>query len=130
MQRVFDELDMNGYADSRCEKLSTGQRQRVSIARTIVHSPPVLIFDEPTNGLDILASSAIVKFIRKCRDEGRTVIFSTHILSEAEAICDRIGVVHMGKLMAEGSMAQLRERTGKTNLHDVFLTIIGHAEAD
>ncbi len=128
IKTIFDELDMNDFAEARCEKLSTGQKQRVSIARTIIHEPPVLIFDEPTNGLDILASRTIVRFIRRCRDEGRTVIFSTHILSEVEALCDRIGVVHNGKLVTEGTIEELRKQTGKITLQDVFLSVIGETE--
>ncbi len=125
LERIFDALEITGYADTRCDKLSTGQRQRVSIARTIIHEPPVLIFDEPTNGLDILASRGIVEFIRRCRDEGRTVIFSTHILSEVESLCDRIGVVYKGKLITEGTMDDLRRQTNRSTLHDIFLSLIG-----
>ena len=127
VERIFAALEITDYADGRCDKLSTGQRQRVSIARTIIHEPPVLIFDEPTNGLDILASRSIIDFIRLCRDEGRTVIFSTHILSEVESLCDRIGVVAHGKLVTEGTMDDLRRQTGHTTLHDVFLSLIGEA---
>jgi sodium transport system ATP-binding protein len=125
IRTVFGDLEIDEFADSRCDKLSTGQRQRVSIARTILHEPPVLIFDEPTNGLDILASRTIVRFIRRCRDEGRTVIFSTHILSEVESLCDRIGVVYHGKLVGEGTMFDLRAQTGKQTLEEVFLNMIG-----
>ena len=127
LKRIFDALEITDYADGRCDKLSTGQRQRVSIARTIIHEPPVLIFDEPTNGLDILASRSIVDFIRLCRDEGRTVIFSTHILSEVESLCDKIGVVTQGKLVTEGTLDDLRRQTGQATLHDIFLSLIGNA---
>ena len=125
IRRIFADLEIDEFADSRCDKLSTGQKQRVSIARTIIHEPSVLIFDEPTNGLDILASRTIMDFIRRCRDEGRTVIFSTHILSEVESLCDRIGVVYQGRLVGEGAMSELRARTGKETLEDVFLCMIG-----
>ncbi len=125
---IFTRLDMNEFADSRCDKLSTGQKQRVSIARTIIHRPPVLIFDEPTNGLDVVAARTITRFIRQCGDEGRTVIFSTHIMSEVEALCDRIGVIYKGKLVAIGTLDELRVRTGKQALEHVFLSLIGEEE--
>lgn len=125
IQKIFTDLDMLEFADRRCDRLSSGQRQRVSIARAIVHSPPVMIFDEPTNGLDVITSRTIMDFIHKCRDEGRTVIFSTHIMSEAERICDRIGVIHNGRMMALGTLPALRETTGETALELVFLHLIG-----
>jgi sodium transport system ATP-binding protein len=125
MERLFDELDINEFADRRCDKLSTGQKQRVSIARTILHEPPVLFFDEPTNGLDVLASRAIVRFIRRCRDEGRTVVFSTHIMSEVEALCDRIAVIYQGRVAAVGTLDELRAQTGEQLFERVFLRVIG-----
>jgi sodium transport system ATP-binding protein len=125
IETIFTELDMNEFADTRCDKLSTGQKQRVSIARTIIHLPPVLIFDEPTNGLDIVAARTITRFIRRCRDEGRTVIFSTHIMSEVEALCDRIVVIYSGKIVAIGTLEELRQQTGEQTLENVFLELIG-----
>ncbi len=125
IQQIFTELDMHEFADARCDKLSTGQKQRVSIARTIIHQPPVLFFDEPTSGLDIITARTIIKFIRRCRDEGRTVIFSTHIMSEVEALCDRIAIVYKGKLAALGTLAELREQTGQQAFENVFLSLIG-----
>lgn len=122
---LFDALDMHEFADRRCDKLSTGQKQRTSIARAILHNPPVLFFDEPTSGLDIMAARTVVRFIRRCRDEGRTVIFSTHIMSEVEALCDRIAVIYQGKVAAVGTLAELRERTGETAFENVFLRLIG-----
>ena len=93
---------MRDFADGRCEALSTGQRQKVSIARAVLHDPPVLILDEPTTGLDVLASSAMIEFIESRRAAGTCVLFSTHVLSEAERLCDRIGVLHDGRLLAVG----------------------------
>ena len=127
-EALFAELDIHDFADSRCDKLSTGQKQRVSIARAILHCPPVLFFDEPTNGLDILSARTITRFIRRCRDEGRTVVFSTHIMSEVEALCDRIAIVYAGKIAAIGTLEELRQQTGKQAFEHVFLKLIGEDE--
>jgi sodium transport system ATP-binding protein len=125
VDHLFEALDMNSFRGRRCEKLSTGMKQKVSIARTLVHDPSVMIFDEPTVGLDVMAARAIVSFIRQCRDRGKTVIFSTHVMSEAEKLCDRIGIIHDGKLLAEGTLAELRSRSGLTDLEDIFVSIVG-----
>lgn len=125
IEEIFSELDINSFADSRCDKLSTGQKQRVSIARTILHCPPVLFFDEPTNGLDILSARTITRFIRRCRDAGQTVVFSTHIMSEVEALCDRIAIVYAGKIAAIGTLEELRQQTRKQAFEHVFLSLIG-----
>lgn len=125
IEEIFTELDILPFADSRCDKLSTGQKQRVSIARTILHRPPVLFFDEPTNGLDIISARTITRFIRRCRDAGQTVVFSTHIMSEVEALCDRIAIVYAGKIAAIGTLEELRQQTGKQAFEHVFLSLIG-----
>src|SRR4029077_9323898 len=106
-EKIFDRLGVEGFRDRRCDKLSTGMKQKVSIARTLVHDPAVMIFDEPTLGLDVMTSRAIVGFIRDCRTRGKTVIFSTHVMSEAEKLCDTIGIIHRGRLVAEGTLEQL-----------------------
>src|SRR5437773_8656084 len=116
---------MNEFANSRCDKLSTGQKQRVSIARTILHRPQVLFFDEPTNVLDVITARTITRFIRRCRDEGRTVVFSTHIMSEVEALCERIAIIYKGKIAAIGTLTELRAQSGKQALEEVFLNLIG-----
>jgi sodium transport system ATP-binding protein len=118
---LFTLLKVNEFAERRCDQLSTGMKQRVSIARTIVHDPPVVIFDEPTVGLDVMAARTIVQFIRDCRRQGKTVIFSTHVMSEAQKLCDTIGIIHHGRLLAEGSLAELRQRTGRLELEDIFV---------
>lgn len=125
---IFTELDMHEFADGRCDKLSTGQKQRVSIARTIIHQPPVLFFDEPTNGLDVITARTIIRFIRRCRNEGRTVVFSTHIMSEVEALCDRIAIIYKGHVAAIGTLEELRARTGKQAFEHVFLNLVGEDE--
>ena len=109
LDALFPALEMNEFRDRRCDKLSTGMKQKVSIARTLVHDPPVMIFDEPTHGLDVLAARAVVGFIRECRARGKTVIFSTHVMSEMEKLCDTIAIIHQGRIMAEGRLAELRE---------------------
>lgn len=128
VEAIFGELEMHEFARGRCDKLSTGQKQRVSIARAIVHSPPVMIFDEPTTGLDVMTSRTIMRFIGKCRADGRTVIFSTHIMSEAERLCDEIAVVHRGRIVAQGTLEALRAQTGRSGLESVFLELVGEPE--
>jgi len=121
---IFNRLDMNSFRDRRCDKLSTGMKQKTSIARTLVHDPPVMIFDEPTLGLDIMTARTITAFIRECRDRGKTVIFSTHIMSEVEKLCDVIGIIHDGKLLTEGTLAELRQRHGEHDLEEIFVKIV------
>ena len=121
---LFDRLDMNDFRDRRCDQLSTGMKQKTSIARTLVHDPPVMIFDEPTLGLDIMTARTITAFIRECRDLGKTVIFSTHIMSEVEKLCDVIGIIHDGKLLTEGTLTQLRNKYGERDLEEVFLEVV------
>lgn len=121
---LFALLGISDFADRRCDKLSTGMKQKVSIARTLVHDPPVMIFDEPTVGLDVMAARTIVGFIRDCRDRGKTVIFSTHVMSEAEKLCDTIGIIHNGKLLAEGTLSELRARSGLEDLEEIFVRMV------
>jgi sodium transport system ATP-binding protein len=124
IRSVADELGMNDFLDRRCDKLSTGMKQKTSIARMLVHDPQVMIFDEPTLGLDVIASRAIVQFVRQCRDRGKTVIYSTHVMSEAEKLCDVIGIIHGGKLRAEGTLAEIQARTGESGLEESFVKIV------
>ena len=121
--RLFDRLEMRAFEDRRCDKLSTGQKQRVSIARTLIHDPPVMIFDEPTTGLDVMTARSILAFVRECRAAGKAVLYSTHIMHEAEKLCDRVGVIHGGRLLAEGGPADLK-REGE-DLEDAFVRIVG-----
>ena len=124
VNNIFDRLDMNGFRDRRCDKLSTGMKQKTSIARTLVHDPPVMIFDEPTLGLDIMTARTITAFIRECRGLGKTVIFSTHIMSEVEKLCDVIGIIQNGRLLAEGTLAQLREKYQEQELEEIFVKVV------
>jgi sodium transport system ATP-binding protein len=124
IDELSNTLGITEFAGVRCEKLSTGMKQRVSIARSVVHDPPVMIFDEPTSGLDVMAARSIVQFIRQCREQGKTVIFSSHIMSEVEKLCDRIGIIHNGKLLREGSLAELRAQSGLTDLEEIFVRTV------
>jgi sodium transport system ATP-binding protein len=124
LDTIFDRLDMNTFRDRRCDKLSTGMKQKTSIARTLVHDPPVMIFDEPTLGLDIMTARTITAFIRECRDAGKTVIFSTHIMSEVEKLCDTIGIIQSGKLLTEGPLTELRATHGEHDLEEIFVKVV------
>src|SRR5436190_9120602 len=121
---IFDRLDMNGFRDRRCDKLSTGMKQKTSIARTLVHDPPVMNFDEPTVGLDVMTARTITAFIKECRDRGKTVIFSTHVMSEVEKLCDIVGIIQSGKLLTEGTLTQLREKHGEQDLEEIFVKVV------
>jgi sodium transport system ATP-binding protein len=127
IDELFELLDIAKFAGVRCDKLSTGMKQKVSIARTLVHDPPVMVFDEPTLGLDVMSARAIVQFIRSCRDRGKTVIFSSHVMSEVEKLCDVIGILHGGRLLCEGSLRDLREKTGLSDLEDIFVRTVESA---
>jgi sodium transport system ATP-binding protein len=120
-------LGIGDFADLRCGALSTGQKQRVNIARALVADPPILIMDEPTLGLDVLSNRIILEYIKRERDGGKTIILSTHYLDEAEDMCDQIGLLHEGKLVAEGDLASLRALAGEERLSNIFLALI-HAD--
>jgi sodium transport system ATP-binding protein len=124
IREVFSTLAMGEFEDRRCDKLSSGMKQKVSIARTLVHDPPVMIFDEPTVGLDVMTARTIVQFIRDCRQQGKTVIVSTHVMSEAEKLCDRIGIIDRGRLLVDGTLAELRTQYGVTDLEDIFVRVV------
>lgn len=120
-EELIARFGLSGYADARVDKLSTGMKQKVSIARTVAHDPPVLIFDEPTVALDVLNAIEVRKVIGELRTAGKAILFSTHIMSEAEKLCDRIGILHAGALLAEGSLAELQRATGLRYLEDIFV---------
>jgi sodium transport system ATP-binding protein len=121
----LDELDMTDYADRPCGTLSSGQKQRANVARAFLHDPPLLILDEPTNALDVVSGQFIVRAIREARDAGRAVLFSTHIMGEAEYLCDRIVLIHQGRVVDAGTLAELLVRSGQRNLTDAFLHYAG-----
>jgi sodium transport system ATP-binding protein len=124
MDFVFRKLQLDEFGDRLCDKLSTGQKQRVNIARTILHDPPVLFFDEPTAGLDVVMSQSVMEFIEEARDSGKTVIFSTHIMSEVERLCDDVAVIHDGLLKGHGSVQNLKDQTGEASLERAFLKLV------
>ena len=123
-ENIFQRLDMNSFRDTRCDKLSTGMKQKTSIARTLIHDPQVMIFDEPTSGLDVMTARTIIDFIRECRQRGKTVIFSTHVMSEVEKLCDVVGIIQSGKLLAEGSLQELRDRYHQQDLEEIFVEVV------
>lgn len=124
-RRLADELEMHEFLDRRCDKFSTGMKQKTSIARTLIHDPPVMIFDEPTLGLDVMAARTIVRFVHDCRARGKAVIYSTHVMSEVERLCDVIGILHDGRLLAEGTLPELRARAGEADLEEIFVQTVG-----
>lgn len=113
-------FDLGQLLDRRCALLSTGQRQRVTLARALIHAPPVMLLDEPTRGLDVLGSQVVIDYVRRLRDEGKAVIVSTHRLDEAERLCDRFGLLHQGRLRQEGTLGELQAATGCRTLVDMF----------
>jgi sodium transport system ATP-binding protein len=130
IESLAHELELLDFLDRRTEKLSTGQRQRTAIARAIVHDPPVLVLDEPTSSLDVVSARFILDRLRAEAANNKAVLFSTHHLSEAELICDRIGVLHQGQLLAEGTAEALRSRTNTQSLTEAFLALIAAASRE
>jgi len=124
IKEMADLLDMNEFLDKKIGFLSSGMKQKVSIVRSIIHDPPVMIFDEPTAGLDILTARNIVSFIRDCKQRGKCVLFSTHIMREAERLADRIVMIHKGKILADGTLEDLRNISSQTDLDDIFVYYI------
>jgi ABC-2 type transport system ATP-binding protein/sodium transport system ATP-binding protein len=116
-------LGLVDLLDRRCATLSTGQKQRVNLARALIHRPPVLLLDEPTLGLDVIGSQVVTEYIAHLRVEGKSVLLTTHHLDEAERLCDRFGLLHHGRLVSEGTLAELRERTQCRTLVEMFLQL-------
>jgi len=121
---LIERLGITKYAAQRCDALSTGMAQKVSIARAIVHNPPVLILDEPTSGLDVLVSQTVLEFVEEARDGGACILYSTHVMSEAERLCNRIGILHEGRLLAEGSLDEFKQRSGQPDLEGAFVHFV------
>lgn len=118
---LIDRFGIASYARARVDKLSTGMKQKVSIARTVAHDPPLLIFDEPTVGLDVLNALEMQDIIKEFRGQGKAILFSTHIMSEAEKLCDRIAIIHGGRILACDTLDNLRQATEKRYLEDIFV---------
>ncbi len=129
---LIERFGITEFAGARIDKLSSGMKQKVSIARTMAHDPPVLIFDEPTVGLDVLNALELQQVIQELRDEGKTIVFSTHVMSEAERLCDRIAILHQGRILACDALDGLRAATGCHYLEDVFVHYVrgGEPEVD
>ncbi len=122
--RLLYRFGIDDYRNQRCDALSTGMGQKVSIARAIVHDPPVLILDEPTAGLDVLVSQTLLEFVEEAKDHGTCLIYSTHIMSEAERLCDRVGILHEGRLLAEGTPEELKEQSAERYLESAFIHFV------
>jgi sodium transport system ATP-binding protein len=126
---IFETLSMGSLADRRVGTFSTGEKQKLSLARSILHDPPVLILDEPTFGLDVMSARTVVETIGLFREQGRTIVLSTHIMRVAEKLCDRIGILYRGRLHALGTQDELTERFGGTDLEEVFFAAVEPEEA-
>jgi len=124
METVFQRLQMNEIRDLLGSKMSTGMKQKVSIARALVHDPPVLVFDEATVGLDVLVARALLKTVAELRGQGKCIVFSTHIMREAERLCDRIAIMHRGHILSEGTLPELLETHGENDLEELFFRLI------
>ncbi|MBB6480656.1 ABC transporter ATP-binding protein [Spirochaeta isovalerica] len=125
---LADHLEMEDFLDKPVDKLSTGMKQKISIAISQIHDPLVILFDEPTSGLDIMASRIVLDYIKQCRSEGKTIILCTHIMSEAEKLGDRIGILIDGKLAAQGTLDELLAESGESSLEDLFFKLSGREE--
>lgn len=121
IEEVIEILQMENFIDNRIENLSTGQKQRASIGRCLIHSPQVYILDEPTSGLDVLSSQDIINFMKKEKEKGKIVLYSTHYMEEAESLCDEILMLHQGRIIAQGKPEELMLATGINNLRDLFI---------
>ncbi|TWU41242.1 Daunorubicin/doxorubicin resistance ATP-binding protein DrrA [Novipirellula aureliae] len=128
LERLFTQLRMNDFRDVPGGKMSTGMKQKVSIARALVHDPPVLVFDEATLGLDVLVARNLLTVIRDLRDCGKCLIFSTHIMSEVERLCDRIAIMHRGKILDSGTLETLRNRHGQEDFEELFFGLLSQHE--
>ena len=124
MADLFQRLKMNDLGDVLVGKMSSGMKQKVSVARAMVHDPPVVIFDEATVGLDVLVSRALLETVAELRDRGKCILFSTHIMREAEKLCDRLAILHRGRVLAEGTLAELREQYEERDLEELFFRLI------
>lgn len=124
MEDLFQRLDMREIRDRLGSKMSTGMKQKVSIARALVHDPPVLVFDEATSGLDVMAARSLLRTISELRDQGKCILFSTHIMREAEKLCDQVAVIHHGRLLAKGSLAELNATFGENDLEELFFQLV------
>jgi sodium transport system ATP-binding protein len=124
LDELFESLQMTGFLDTPGGQLSTGMKQKVSIARALVHDPPVLVFDEPTNGLDVLVQRAVLRSITDLRGRGKTILFSTHTMSEVEKVCDRVAIMARGRIAAAGTLSELRAKFGQQDVEEIFFSLV------
>lgn len=124
MEAIFDQLQMNDIRDIAGARMSTGMQQKVNIARAIVHDPPVLVFDEASLGLDVLVARALLDIISSLRDEGKCVIFSTHIMREVERLCDRVGILYHGRMLASGTLPELADHYHENDFEELFFRLL------
>jgi sodium transport system ATP-binding protein len=127
IEELSEIMDLSRFLDQRCSTLSTGQKQRVNLARALVHDPPVVLLDEPTRGLDVVGSKVVFDYVARLRSEGKAIIVCTHQLDEAERLCDRFGLLHRGRLRHEGTLDELRLQTGRPDLVAMFLELLSEA---
>lgn len=125
---IFHNLDMEDFQDVRVNKLSTGMKQKLSIARSIIHNPPVLILDEPTVGLDIITARTVIEYVKKFKEEGKCIVYSTHIMREAEKLCDVIAIIHQGNIIAKGTLQELKKNSLSDDLEEIFFGLISQGE--
>jgi len=123
-EHLYTLLDMHDFQGKRIGKLSTGMKQKVSICRTMIHDPEVVVFDEPTSGLDVITAENIIKLIRGCKEQGKTVLFSSHIMSEVDLLCDDMAIIHKGKLLFEGTMDDFKNQMQAENLTAEFIRFV------
>lgn len=128
-EEIFERLQMQDIRDRLCSKMSTGMRQKVSIARALVHDPPVLIFDEATVGLDVLVARSLLEIVSQLRDQGKCIIFSTHIMREVEKLCDRAVIMSHGRILAEGTLRELQETHNEEDLEELFFQLLSQHES-
>ncbi|MFO0427067.1 MAG: ABC transporter ATP-binding protein [Planctomyces sp.] len=124
VRKLVDLMDLHRFLDRRCANLSTGQKQRVNLARALVHDPPVVLLDEPTRGLDVVGSQVVFDFVATLRQSKKSIVVCTHQLDEAERLCDRFGLLHRGRLRHEGTLSQLRTATGKQTIVEMFVDML------
>lgn len=124
MDEIFKILDMKSFQEVRVDKLSTGMKQKLSIARALIHNPPILIFDEPTVGLDVITARVVLNYIKEFKNQGKCIIFSTHQMQEAERLCDRIAIIHKGEILAKGGLEELQQRFQEKELEEIFFKLI------
>lgn len=130
INEIFDILQMHEIRDRLGSKMSTGMKQKVSIARTIVHDPPVIIFDEPTSGLDVLVARNVLQAVAALKEQGKCIIFSTHIMREVEKLCDRIAVIHKGRIVDSGTLPELADRHQQPDVEELFFDLIEQRERE